>query len=596
MKRYFVIFGVVIVLMLFAARKESDKHVDIDRVEHGHIVHWQKEIQSANLRVDHKLSCETLVQAAKAFQSTDFMKNGKNRQYLNGNVVPAANGVFRLSKSTMKGISSKCSMYLGVNLLPQNETNHCSPNTAPEPFLLQQGSLSAYRADPFLSFYDAHMFKKCVPYTFGSRFQDVKFDVQSPSLIIAGQPASVVVTYDPPQKDTVLLSMRLVGPSIVTGTARHEDPRVSPSPIIQDFLAWDPGMYILEILLVDIHGDPVGVTHMVYQGLVYVMPPAKAAPDSSKICTGGVDRPGRWVYVDSEKHEACPHPLCGSDTSAKNKAYWKRYIFDELRYNFNYIWTPWDCHYHFYTSSELTECWKNCGYKDAVSFSNVDSLGREILFNVAQITSATVELDGRKFKANELKGISAGFVGSLKWNQEPSSSSDAVYVYAPPIIIDNYLRGLTLSEKNLENMIQSYLKPMDNIKASKEKNPGKQFYINLNSLVVYTNPRDATPMPAGKSPSKREVIDYMIQKIRKKAQDLGLNVLNTRDRTASRWFSSHDGIHFTMHTGKLDDATYQWTGGASHMNAVVLLNLMCNRPCNGYNYTKGNKTDFLWTK
>ena len=42
MKRYFVLFGVVIVLMLFAARKESDKHVDIDKVEHGHIVHRQK--------------------------------------------------------------------------------------------------------------------------------------------------------------------------------------------------------------------------------------------------------------------------------------------------------------------------------------------------------------------------------------------------------------------------------------------------------------------------------------------------------------------------------------------------------------------------
>tara|TARA_B110000858_G_scaffold48757_1_gene56195 strand:- start:269 stop:604 length:336 start_codon:yes stop_codon:yes gene_type:complete len=43
MKRYFVIFGVVIVLMLFAARKESGRHVDIDKVEHGHIVHWHKE-------------------------------------------------------------------------------------------------------------------------------------------------------------------------------------------------------------------------------------------------------------------------------------------------------------------------------------------------------------------------------------------------------------------------------------------------------------------------------------------------------------------------------------------------------------------------
>ena len=43
MKRYFVIFGVVIVLMLFAARKESGRHVDIKKVEHGHIVHLQKE-------------------------------------------------------------------------------------------------------------------------------------------------------------------------------------------------------------------------------------------------------------------------------------------------------------------------------------------------------------------------------------------------------------------------------------------------------------------------------------------------------------------------------------------------------------------------
>jgi len=43
MKRYFVIFGVVIMLMLFAARKESGRHVDIGKVEHGRIVHWQNE-------------------------------------------------------------------------------------------------------------------------------------------------------------------------------------------------------------------------------------------------------------------------------------------------------------------------------------------------------------------------------------------------------------------------------------------------------------------------------------------------------------------------------------------------------------------------
>tara|TARA_B100000795_G_scaffold239398_1_gene201038 strand:+ start:741 stop:1529 length:789 start_codon:yes stop_codon:yes gene_type:complete len=39
MKPFFLIFGVIIVLMLFAARKESGKHVDIEKVEHGHIVH-----------------------------------------------------------------------------------------------------------------------------------------------------------------------------------------------------------------------------------------------------------------------------------------------------------------------------------------------------------------------------------------------------------------------------------------------------------------------------------------------------------------------------------------------------------------------------
>ena len=42
MKCYFVIFGMIIMLMLFAARKESGRHVDIDKVEHGR-VHWHKE-------------------------------------------------------------------------------------------------------------------------------------------------------------------------------------------------------------------------------------------------------------------------------------------------------------------------------------------------------------------------------------------------------------------------------------------------------------------------------------------------------------------------------------------------------------------------
>lgn len=41
MNCYFLFFGVVIVLMLFAARKESGKRVVIEKVDHGHIVHWQ---------------------------------------------------------------------------------------------------------------------------------------------------------------------------------------------------------------------------------------------------------------------------------------------------------------------------------------------------------------------------------------------------------------------------------------------------------------------------------------------------------------------------------------------------------------------------
>ena len=109
--------------------------------------------------------------------------------------------------------------------------------------------------------------------------------------------------------------------------------------------------------------------------------------------------------------------------------------------------------------------------------------------------------------------------------------------------------------------------------------------VNVNSLIQYTNPRDTNPMPPGKSPQRRHDMEYMTGAVKDTALANGLTILDTKVRSDPRWFSTHDGIHYTAYTGINPEGvdkefTYQWTGGVSHMNVVVFTNMLCNRECN----------------
>merc|ERR1712113_180556 len=64
------------------------------------------------------------------------------------------------------------------------------------------------------------------------------------------------------------------------------------------------------------------------------------------------------------------------------------------------------------------------------------------------------------------------------------------------------------------------------------------------------------------------------------AEKLNIPVLDAAVRSDARWFSSHDGIHYSLSTGQgFREAGYsvQWQGGVSHMNGMVLLNMLCTR-------------------
>jgi len=109
--------------------------------------------------------------------------------------------------------------------------------------------------------------------------------------------------------------------------------------------------------------------------------------------------------------------------------------------------------------------------------------------------------------------------------------------------------------------------------------------VNVNSLIQYTNPRDTNPMPGRQSPQRRHDMEYMTGAVKDAALANGLTILDTKVRSDPRWFSTHDGIHYTAFTGINPEGvdkefTYQWTGGVSHMNVVVFTNMLCNRECN----------------
>eukprot|EP00966_Prymnesium_polylepis_P102121 2365097-Prymnesium_polylepis.1 len=69
------------------------------------------------------------------------------------------------------------------------------------------------------------------------------------------------------------------------------------------------------------------------------------------------------------------------------------------------------------------------------------------------------------------------------------------------------------------------------------------------------------------------------------ASRLGFPILDAYATTDSRWFASWDGLHysFTARAGSARRAPpaqqryrWQWQGGVSYTNTLVLLNMLCN--------------------
>ena len=481
--------------------------------------------------------CEELVASAKDYRSTDFARNGEANVYLAGHLVPSPveRGVFQLASEVVASIEAECEGALGENLLPDEETAHCVPPETANVDKNYPNNRHDYEADPWLSKYAAHAWlRKCIPFSYGSMFRDITFAVSGPgvSTAIAGKETYINIAYDPPsQSSPVAISIRLVGPTIVAAKKDLDDPRDMTSPIIAEYVVRDPGLYVLEVMLVDVHGDPVGVTHMVYQGLVHIKLGAEALPDSTQKCSGLIDKVGRWVYFDSTISDFCPTPLCSSDKTAEDPTYWKKYLIDELNLNNNYVWTPYDCHYHIYSKPELLSCFSKCGYDkpNAVGFNEADSLGREIFFNLAQMLG-TGKLDGRDFKeVNESGNSLETEGGTLLWGGN-AYESEKVFVYAPALVMKYYAKQGSYSRNAVSKILYPDLDYISKVKSD----TSKLNIVNVNSLIQYTNPRDTKPMPRGKSPQRRHDMEYMTEAIKKAALEKDLTILDTASRCVRR--------------------------------------------------------------
>lgn len=76
-------------------------------------------------------------------------------------------------------------------------------------------------------------------------------------------------------------------------------------------------------------------------------------------------------------------------------------------------------------------------------------------------------------------------------------------------------------------------------------------------------------------------IAAVVANLRAHAKQLGMPILESHEPSLARWFASWDGVHYTFAARVAEYPQplfrWQWQGGVSHMNAVVLLNLLCNR-------------------
>ena len=501
-------------------------------------------------------------------------------------LVPAANGEWVLDQPRALALAGVC----GANLA---ESTTCTarrialrprpgalPTTESEKWLrgvqdTREGALAFMREEHFAYSKDLWKTERCNPATFGPVIElprhlggtaTVQFSGAGLCGGTADESASfsvwlqVTVGAGPLPTAPLAIRARLVGPTIVaaTHTFAHQS-RCRAGSCVHTLRAdfqytvpsQDAGAYLLEVFVAKVLTHPL--KQLVFRGGATIRlaststlhvrrtPHARSPPQLCSTAT----RPGRWVRM----HEGA---------QGGRAAY---VVNDALRFNRGYWWQPYDCSYRAYAPMEIRQCLHAAGVS-RLGFSG-DSLGREPFANFAQLLmggNASL-LDGRRFKGKDSGAVDVGRDVSLLWNP-PIQSVDAFLISTGVVMMLFNLR-------NSANQVAEAIKAINQQTSVYARDCAQHGVL----CIFQANPAIAHGDNAAE-------LDLVVRATRAHAESLGLPILDSYEPALSRWFATHDGVHYTFSARVVEypdpPFRWQWQGGVSHMNTMVYVNLLCN--------------------
>jgi hypothetical protein len=381
---------------------------------------------------------------------------------------------------------------------------------------------------------------------------------------------------------------RLFGNSIVPVTVRYN---ASTGLHDASYAASDPGSYIIEVYLgwmqhsgegdsyrYDAATPPIPVGQLIFRS-AHLLSVVGAAPASSGMCNQGTtDAAGRWVHMAGG---VCRQPFC-SGARLKDVR-----VSDELGLNKDFVWVPLGCQMHLYDTTDLWACVGGCGYRNWSFFG--DSVGREQLQNIQLLaTGFQPQFAMPKHKRSEVvvdipSPVHDGTPIRTLWAAHGGDvevlTLDDSHLLMAHSTLDSALRAQY--EKRISDFATKCLAPAGSGQ--------KQCFYYAPTTIQREIDWARSKWSLGSVDSsllqithvrQRQLHEWGVQHARK----LGLSVLDGGQITDAHWWSSWDGLHYSEMVAHFPQGTFAtndtWIGGTSTMVTQVLLNHLCNRPCN----------------
>jgi len=406
--------------------------------------------------------------------------------------------------------------------------------------------------------------------------------------------------HDPVSAEFVFdVDARMVGPSIVACEVKYPDGELASLKIKAGSKSLtnrlncrfkEEGDYLLEVKVTRLplannqhQMHPITVNHIAHRSLIKMSAFESSAigRSSENNNISDYDRPcesndeysqGRWVRTN--------------DSSIQD---------DEIGYSTGYTWKPWSCQVRRYSYATLRSCLQG----KTIAFSG-DSLGREVMFLFYQQfldPKLYVDLDGREYQGEESnknnvfitwrqeEGEQQSANTTLKWMGNFNTDNHGISVVG----VDYFFLSMGMILRIFDSQPFRVQHSPVLIKYNKAKIDllarlfGDQD-APLQRVIVHGNPHIQHRSVRSGHETQFERISGRVTKAatgetNKYAAELGMSVVPGRELTDARWFSSHDGIHYSFSTFQAEfrESLFekQWQGGASSAQVLILQDLIC---------------------